>query len=278
VQPDADLSIYDDGVRPGWEVEERGGVMHLVQSEQTYSGAAACAVELKEDRRRSFYLSFRTDTLDVTGFRALRFAVHPGYAPLTEEGGVRVAMGGPAVDVVAAGLLDMHRHEWQLVELPLDSLQSRGVVTGPGMFTEPFKRGMTITWITISGWVAGTLYLDDVRLVAPPPPQPSAVTQARSTPRPEVFALHPSYPNPFNSSTVIRFSLPAPKEVELTVFNLAGQRIATLLSGVRSAGTHAVHWDGRDDAHRPLASGVYLYRLRTGDGCHEQTRKCVLVR
>jgi len=95
---------------------------------------------------------------------------------------------------------------------------------------------------------------------------------------PSSFALDQNYPNPFNSTTVIRFTLPEPQLAELAIYNLAGQQVAKLMSGERQAGTYTVHWDGRDDNGRELASGVYLYRLLIDNGSHVETRKLVLVR
>jgi len=86
------------------------------------------------------------------------------------------------------------------------------------------------------------------------------------------------YPNPFNSSTVIRFALPESRDIELSIFNLTGQQVETLVQGMRNAGTYTLRWDGRDDDGRQLASGVYLYQLRTGDGQQVETRKLVLIR
>ena len=60
------------------------------------------------------------------------------------------------------------------------------------------------------------------------------------------------------------------------MFNLADQQVAALAEGAREAGSYTVRWDGRDDAGRELASGVYLYRLLTGD--RVETRKLVMVR
>ena len=77
---------------------------------------------------------------------------------------------------------------------------------------------------------------------------------------------------------MIRFALPEPQSVELAVYNLTGQRVATLTEGVREAGTYAVGWDGRDDDGRALASGVYLYRLQTGSGQEVEMRKLLLLR
>ena len=95
---------------------------------------------------------------------------------------------------------------------------------------------------------------------------------------PRGYTLSQNVPNPFNSSTTIRFALPLSQDVELSLFNLVGQRVATLVKGRRESGMHSVHWDGRDDDGRELASGVYLYRLQTSDGKQVETRKMVLVR
>jgi hypothetical protein len=93
--------------------------------------------------------------------------------------------------------------------------------------------------------------------------------------------LAQNYPNPFNSETVIEYELPQSGEIQLVIYDVTGQRVATLASGLRQAGTYALRWDGRDDAGRRLASGVYLYRLEapamTGDRML-QTRKLLLLR
>jgi Zn-dependent metalloprotease len=85
-------------------------------------------------------------------------------------------------------------------------------------------------------------------------------------PLPTELALHPNYPNPFADRTTIRYALPAPTDVHLDVYNLLGQRVATLVDAPQPAGTHTatLHADG-------LASGVYLLRLRAG-GTHRTAR------
>ena len=94
---------------------------------------------------------------------------------------------------------------------------------------------------------------------------------------PAAFALHPNYPNPFNSRTHLSFSLPDDQpSVELAVYDLLGQKLAILVSGARESGFHSVTWDGRDDAGRSLASGSYLYRLRAGP--YEGVGKLLLLR
>ncbi len=90
------------------------------------------------------------------------------------------------------------------------------------------------------------------------------------------YSLEQNYPNPFNPSTNIRFQLAKKTYVTLEVFDLLGRRIATLVDGERSPGTHSVEWYGLDDNNAPVSTGVYLYRLRTGD--FVATRKLMLLR
>ena len=74
-----------------------------------------------------------------------------------------------------------------------------------------------------------------------------------------------NYPNPFNSSTVIQYELTKESIVRLTVFNLLGQQVATLISSLKPAGMHTVIWNGRDLNGKAIASGVYFYRLETAE-------------
>ena len=92
---------------------------------------------------------------------------------------------------------------------------------------------------------------------------------------PERFEMGSNYPNPFNPSTVIPYQLPAPMHVRLEVFNLLGQRIATLVDGEQPAGFHTAVWDATDAAGQGVAAGVYLYRL-SGDEA-KITRRMLLI-
>ena len=93
---------------------------------------------------------------------------------------------------------------------------------------------------------------------------------------PQGFALGQNYPNPFNPSTVIPYQLASAGHVRLDVFNVLGQRVATLVDGAQLAGFHSVRWDATDRFGRSVASGVYLYRLLV-DGSVQQTKRMVLV-
>ena len=90
------------------------------------------------------------------------------------------------------------------------------------------------------------------------------------------FELHPNYPNPFNPTTTIVFSLPRTQQVRMCIYGLNGIRVNTLVNEVREAGTYSVTWNGTDDNGRAVASGTYIYRLEAGE--YVESRRMVLVR
>ena len=93
---------------------------------------------------------------------------------------------------------------------------------------------------------------------------------------PDRTQLLQNAPNPFNSQTVLSYFLLEPGPSRLEVFSLTGQRVAVLHQGAQQAGYHRLHWDGRDAAGHPVASGAYLYRLVTDE--EVLTRKLILLR
>ena len=95
--------------------------------------------------------------------------------------------------------------------------------------------------------------------------------------RPAVFALASNYPNPFNPATTIKYSLPQAADVELTVYNVLGQPVRTLVAEHQSAGRYVVEWDATNDSGHSLSSGMYFYRLAAG-GEFLETRKMLLLK
>ncbi len=93
---------------------------------------------------------------------------------------------------------------------------------------------------------------------------------------PTVFALHANYPNPFNSSTEIRFDLPAASAITLSVYNVVGQHVLTLVDGVRDAGSHAVSWHGIDKRGADVGTGIYIVRMEASG--YVFASKAVLMR
>lgn len=92
-----------------------------------------------------------------------------------------------------------------------------------------------------------------------------------STELPTEFSLSQNYPNPFNPTTEISFALPKASNARLDIYNIMGQKVATLVNRHLEAGFHTAVWDGTR-----VASGVYLYRLEAGDFLG--TKKMILLK
>lgn len=93
---------------------------------------------------------------------------------------------------------------------------------------------------------------------------------------PESFTLSQNFPNPFNPTTTIEYSLSVQTDVTLTVYNLLGRRVTTLVDAEQAAGDYRVEWDGTAYSGEPVATGVYFYRLETSSGM--QSRKMLLLK
>ncbi len=93
---------------------------------------------------------------------------------------------------------------------------------------------------------------------------------------PYIFTLEQNYPNPFNPVTTFRYDLPHRAEVTLTIYNILGRQVRTLVQGIVEPGYQSVTWDGTDDRGRPVSSGVYLYWIQAAG--FTQARKMLLLK
>ena len=135
----------------------------------------------------------------------------------------------------------------------------------------------------------------DFTLDAPPSANTSTyfleVTDACTNPGPNTTTFDPAYefgpavsktqlagnaPNPFSGQTTVEFALPEQTRVTMSVYDMMGRKVATLVDGVRSAGPQSVSWNGQSDSGQDLASGVYLLRMKAGD--RSMTRRMTIVR
>lgn len=93
---------------------------------------------------------------------------------------------------------------------------------------------------------------------------------------PEIVSLFQNYPNPFNQETIIKYTLPWDCAVKLSVYNLLGKRVRTLVDEPQNADDYEVRWDGNDDQGRKVATGLYFYRVQAGE--FTQTNKMLLLK
>jgi len=93
---------------------------------------------------------------------------------------------------------------------------------------------------------------------------------------PTSIFLSQNYPNPFNPTTTIDYTVPRRSRVNLSIYNILGQNITTLVDRNETAGQYSVQWDGVDNKSRPVASGIYFYRLRVDDFI--ESKKMILLK
>ncbi|UCE25273.1 MAG: T9SS type A sorting domain-containing protein [Candidatus Zixiibacteriota bacterium] len=120
-----------------------------------------------------------------------------------------------------------------------------------------------LTYVYRSGGRAQAIYPDFA----------GATVSLSNTGQPWAYALHQNYPNPFNPRTKIAYDLKKAGHVELYVYNILGQKVATLVNGHREAGSHEVTWDAEKDN---AATGVYFYKIKAGE--YTKTNKMILLK
>ena len=119
----------------------------------------------------------------------------------------------------------------------------------------------------------GKVYWDDFAVVEG---NVTRVPGVELTVQPLLYQLGQNYPNPFNPETRISYSIPREEKVSLVVYDLLGNSVRTLISANQQAGQHEIVWDGRDDAGRLAASGLYFYVLETKEA--RMMRKMTLLK
>jgi photosystem II stability/assembly factor-like uncharacterized protein len=110
---------------------------------------------------------------------------------------------------------------------------------------------------------------------------PTGIDESEPTPRaPNTFSVAQNYPNPFNPSTTIALNIsgtPGEKQhVEVTIYDIRGRRVCSLIDSDLEPGNHKIHWNGQNDRGEPISSGIYLYTLKTKEGTF--TRKMTILK
>ena len=93
---------------------------------------------------------------------------------------------------------------------------------------------------------------------------------------PEQFSLHQNYPNPFNPVTTLRYDLPENALINITIYDMLGRQVKTLMDQTQDAGYRSIIWDATNDYGKPVSAGIYLYQIQAGE--YMQTKKMVLLK
>ena len=93
---------------------------------------------------------------------------------------------------------------------------------------------------------------------------------------PKDFAVHPAFPNPFNPTATLRYDLPENSLVNVTVYDMLGRQVKTLVNQTQDAGYRSVIWNATKDYGKPVSAGIYLYQIQAGE--YISTKKMVLLK
>jgi hypothetical protein len=93
---------------------------------------------------------------------------------------------------------------------------------------------------------------------------------------PNQFELYQNYPNPFNPVTTLQYALPGDALVNITIYDIMGRQVKTLINRSQTAGYKSIQWDATNDNNQPVSAGLYLYTIQAGE--FRQVRKTVLLK
>jgi len=93
---------------------------------------------------------------------------------------------------------------------------------------------------------------------------------------PQAFNLYNNYPNPFNPVTTLRYDIPENSHVTITIYDMLGRQVKTLINQTQDAGYRSIIWDATNDYGKPVSAGLYLYQIQAGE--YMQTKKMVLLK
>jgi hypothetical protein len=165
-----------------------------------------------------------------------------------------------------------------LVGLPIASENEEGVITVADAFIgEKFNGTVTLSFRAL-GEISDMIFTIDNALVMNglDLAQVTDIAEFEAKAVPTVYSLSQNFPNPFNPTTTIGYAIPQTGQVELAIFNTAGQKVRTLVSEEQSAGFYKMVWDGRNEMGESVGSGVYIYRLHSGS--FSKTAKMNLIK
>ena len=261
VLPLEDMYVYRDEIASGWTVGVRNVLSDPSATAFVYDGAYAQEISVE---RSSNFMNYTWD--DAEGFDAFGYTDLVFQVLVTEPEQDPLLILTPAIGNALSFRLGDQLGEpgvWQEIWIPLGGLADAGFMLKRFSFQS----------------VDATLYLDDVRFVAEEvlvSSEPTAVEVSEGSIVLFGYMLSQNHPNPFNPETTIRYELSETGAVRLSLYNVSGQLIRTLVDGERFAGTYSVTWDGRDDSGRDVASGVYVSQMEVAG--FRAVRKLVLVR
>jgi chitinase len=241
--------VYEESLLSPWINTSWNATVNFNSTEQKYEGSKSIKVVQGAWGALRLHSGQWGNSVPVntTSYDTFEFAVHGGAV------GISVCVffqNDQAQSFPSVKNNWVQPNQWQVISIPISQLNPNNQIVHSVVIQDLSGRQRTYYVDNIRFRNSSSLLKDN-----------NLATETGETIQtPESFSLDQNYPNPFNPTTVISFSLPEANEVTLKIYNLLGEEVATLISGVLSAGNHQVRWDAGS-----LASGIYVYRLQAGN-------------
>ncbi len=259
--PGAWTTITYDDFESGTGHYTDGGADCYWYTGYTYAWEGSCAMDIQDNSgvASSFY---HTASYNVSGYTEMEVEFY--FVAISMESGedfwVQYYNGSSwqTVATFARGA-DFNNNAWYVATVTISSSLYNFPTNAKLRFLCDASGNSDDVYIDAITWqgMSGTASMRDIATLSKLGRETAVI--------PDEFSLSQNHPNPFNPTTAISFALPEATHIEIAVFNIVGQRIATLAESDYPAGEHTVMWDGRDDNGRTVSSGVYFYQIKAGD-------------
>jgi len=196
---------------------------------------------------------------------------YSGASVSMNSAGDRVAIGGYSNDGTASNAGHVRVYEYS------DSSWSQLGSDIDGEAADD-RSGYSVSMCSVGDRVAIGAYLNDGTGSAAGHVRVYSLTELfiDKSKMPTEFALHQNYPNPFNPVTTLRYDLPENSLVNITIYDMLGREVKTLINQTQDAGYRSVIWDATNDYDKPVSAGIYLYQIQAGE--YISTKKMVLLK
>ncbi|RLC48827.1 MAG: hypothetical protein DRI23_10075, partial [Candidatus Cloacimonadota bacterium] len=254
------LSSYRNHTEDGMYSMKCGGLDELSYSNFVYAALVMPEVELATNSTVRFHhwMEVGANNNGMTWDGGLiEISIDGGeWEQVTPVGGYPCVMLNMPTSPFAEGTeVFAGNINWEEVEIDLSEYS--------GMAQLRFVLG-SAGLVTGEGW-----YIDDIYYTSPTGISDNSII-------PVATSLNGNFPNPFNPSTTITYSLSNETNVNIEIYNMKGQKVRTLKNEEQTAGDYNVVWNGKDDSSKSTASGVYFYKMQAGT--YQQTKKMILMK